>query len=403
MRPPPSIYASYNTSALSAQLQRMQKSNDATRDGHADKMRKLKETLATKVWPTEDADEDYADEEPWARKPASGSIIGVGLVRASTPEDLREQIYPPPEPKSKEATVGEGADVSMQMDGTAAEIRGEDGLTDEERRKKEAEMIDEINKESGENIPSAIPPPEEQQTLAEKAAFAPAPPSAPLQAPDAALPPAANDADMAAVAEAAAAAIAAAASGAESAQPPTLASSEAVVNTGDQLQPAAADAPSDALQVQAAGEALQPAAAAFEAPAGTSADAAASVAPISEENATAVGQFTADSALGGEAAPVDQALGTSVVEPEAAALAVDAAASVQAEPQADQRPAQTQQPVAAVENAVTADVTEDSAMNLPAAVLPMEGAPPPQEQAPEQAAPVPEAMSASAEGPSEAS
>ncbi|KDN53264.1 hypothetical protein K437DRAFT_253282 [Tilletiaria anomala UBC 951] len=156
LRPGPSPYAGFTPKKLEERVQQLRSATTELQDSHAEKMRKLKESLAIKAWPTEDDDADYGQLEEWARRPASGRILGVGLVRAPTPEIANEQRA------AEQSAVGASdrpADATME-DGSGDGFgkSGEGGQTEEERIRHEAEVIDQINKEHGENIPSGIPP-----------------------------------------------------------------------------------------------------------------------------------------------------------------------------------------------------------------------------------------------------
>ncbi|UZJ56053.1 hypothetical protein CBS101457_005373 [Exobasidium rhododendri] len=126
LEPPPSPYADIDQAALKSRLQAYQKESEDLRNTHMKKLKILKDDCAKqdeqmisakKVRKEIGADGEVLEDETvddsstglvegggvespqaWALRPSKGKIVGVGYVRASTPEEVRALLPRAPAP-----------------------------------------------------------------------------------------------------------------------------------------------------------------------------------------------------------------------------------------------------------------------------------------------------------------
>lgn len=122
LEPPPSPYADKDQEALQEQLKNCQEEMEAMRTAHTAKFRQWREEVhdqdallhaPPKKLRMQQAEQDQKREAEkdgeertekgeavpmWASSPGQGAIVGVGFIRASTPEEVRKLLPRPPEP-----------------------------------------------------------------------------------------------------------------------------------------------------------------------------------------------------------------------------------------------------------------------------------------------------------------
>ena len=147
LTPAPSPYAQVKAEDLHAKVQLIQNEMEQLDKDHALKLNQLRQSCGAgknaHKGHAQSADEP-ADVPAWGENASRGKILGVGYVRAETPEELR-----PPKPVAEAA--GAGADEQMEpavsstsdADKEAAEAK------QAERRQAEKEAIEKLNLELG--------------------------------------------------------------------------------------------------------------------------------------------------------------------------------------------------------------------------------------------------------------
>lgn len=116
LEPPPSPYVDVDQAGLKKGLEKLQEEMSELRESHSKRIKLLKEEsakedvllhfvkkgkgLPSAVASDPTTSDKVEQEESWAKEPSKGRIVGVGYVRTSTPEEVRELLPKAPAPVS---------------------------------------------------------------------------------------------------------------------------------------------------------------------------------------------------------------------------------------------------------------------------------------------------------------
>ncbi|KAJ1573222.1 hypothetical protein NDA15_001608 [Ustilago hordei] len=173
LTPAPSPYADVKQDDLKNKVASIQEEVIKMAKEHEERLRELKESSSAKKNKKQrtEAEEGVGETPAWAESASRGKILGVGFVRAETPEELR-----PPKPAAEPAT-----EASMEVDGNGAAEKKDEAVkekaaeAEEVRKHAEKEAIEKLNIELGVTPAQAPEAPPAEPAAA--TTFAPAAPA----------------------------------------------------------------------------------------------------------------------------------------------------------------------------------------------------------------------------------
>lgn len=137
--PPSSYYSTLKKQDLESRLSQFQKEISDLTTSHSKRMKPSSQIYEEEVLSAQKAREEVGGEEEWEKSPSSGKILGLCVIRATTPPEAREFLEKQKESLSKGSKAKDSDEV----------LKNE---TEEERSRKEMEMIDKVNQENGVGI-----------------------------------------------------------------------------------------------------------------------------------------------------------------------------------------------------------------------------------------------------------
>jgi hypothetical protein len=150
LTPAPSPYAEKDVAKLREQLKRCTEDTESCKSAHSDRVKlwkkkhvqhemmlhasnkRTKSQLAERAQQlSRESESDQYDQNgetlpAWARNASTGQIIGVGYVRATTPEDVRIQLPKPAEPVSTTAVAATATSNPVPSPSTQVQVNGQD-------------------------------------------------------------------------------------------------------------------------------------------------------------------------------------------------------------------------------------------------------------------------------------